>query len=196
MRSASIRRETAETQIAAEVSLDGSGVFEASTDIGFFDHMLEQIARHGRFDFKVSADGDLHVDAHHTVEDVGIVLGQAFRQALGDCKGIARYGQALVPMDEALGEAVVDFSGRPFLVFDAELGKGIVGAFDVELTEEFFRAFSSHARATLHLTLRRGSNQHHCIEALFKAFARAVRAAVALEGDPGEALSTKGVIDA
>jgi imidazoleglycerol-phosphate dehydratase len=195
MRTALKTRGTAETQISVEVNLDGAGKAATATEIGFFDHMLDQLARHGGIDLTVEAEGDLHVDAHHTVEDTGICLGQAMREALGDCSGIARYGHAAVPMDEALAECVVDISGRPYLVFDAELGSGAAGAFDAELTEEFFRALSSHARITIHLMLRRGNNLHHCIEALFKAFAQALRAAVAEKEGRNGVPSTKGVIE-
>ena len=193
-RQASLSRETQETQIALCLNLDGEGRAELKTGVGFFDHMLTHIARHGLFDLSVQASGDLHIDAHHTVEDVGICLGKAFLEAVGTPEGIVRYGHAVAPMDEALAEAAVDISGRPFLVFDAQLPKGKLGDFDVELTEEFFRAFAMNSRVTLHLHLRRGSNTHHCIEGLFKAFARALRQAVARDPQVKGIPSTKGML--
>lgn len=195
MRRAEFTRDTKETQIRGSIALDGEGRAEIATGVGFFDHMLDHLARHGLFDLSVQATGDLHIDAHHTVEDVGICLGKAFREALSGGAGIARYGHAVVPMDEALAEAAVDVSGRPYLVFSAAYPKQALGNFDAELAEEFFRAFAMNARITLHLDLRRGTNVHHCIEGLFKAFARALRAAVArdprIEGVP----STKGMLE-
>ena len=193
-RQASLSRETQETQIALCLNLDGEGRAELKTGVGFFDHMLTHIARHGLFDLSVQASGDLHIDAHHTVEDVGICLGKAFLEAVVTPEGIVRYGHAVAPMDEALAEAAVDISGRPFLVFDAQLPKGKLGDFDVELTEEFFRAFAMNSRVTLHLHLRRGSNTHHCIEGLFKAFARALRQAVARDPQVKGIPSTKGML--
>lgn len=196
MRSAKLSRKTAETDISLSIALDGTGRSEISTGVGFFDHMLTHLSRHGLFDLDIKAIGDLEIDAHHTVEDVGICLGKAFAQALGEPKGITRYGHAVVPMDETLAEAAVDISGRPFLVFRAELPKGRVGEFDCELAEEFFRAFAMNSRITLHLVLRYGSNAHHCIEGLFKAFARALRRAVEMDAKVTGIPSTKGVIEA
>ena len=194
-RTAEISRETKETQIKLTVAVDGTGSIEAKTGIGFFDHMLTHIAKHGLFDLVVDAKGDLEIDAHHTVEDVGICLGKAFAQALGEMKGIARFGHAVVPMDEALAEVAVDFSGRPFLVFEAELPRGKVGDFDSELTEEFFRAFAVNSRTTLHIVLRYGSNLHHCIEGIFKAFARALDRATQLDPRVTGVPSTKGMLE-
>ncbi|MBI5095885.1 MAG: imidazoleglycerol-phosphate dehydratase HisB [Candidatus Hydrogenedentes bacterium] len=196
MRAATIKRKTAETDISLTIALDGTGRSDCQTGIGFFDHMLTHLARHGLFDLDVKATGDLEIDAHHTVEDVGICLGKAFAQALGEPKGIARFGHAVIPMDETLAESVVDISGRPFLVFRAELPKGRVGEFDCELTEEFFRAFAMNSRVSLHLVLRYGSNAHHCIEGLFKAFARSLRRAVEIDARVTGIPSTKGVIEA
>lgn len=194
-RTAEISRETKETQIKLTVAVDGTGSIEAKTGIGFFDHMLTHIAKHGLFDLVVDAKGDLEIDAHHTVEDVGICLGKAFAQALGEMKGIARFGHAVVPMDEALAEVAVDFSGRPFLVFEAELPRGKVGDFDSALTEEFFRAFAVNSRTTLHIVLRYGSNLHHCIEGIFKAFARALDRATQLDPRVTGVPSTKGMLE-
>lgn len=195
MRIGKIERKTNETDISLELNLDGEGRCDVQTGVGFFDHMLHQIARHGVMDLKVAAQGDLHIDAHHTVEDVGICLGYAFREALGTPAGIQRYGFASVPMDEALGEASIDISGRPFLVFNAAIPGERVGQFDTELTEEFFRAFAMNARLTLHLNLRYGSNSHHCIEALFKAAARALRQAVSNDPRVPGVPSSKGALD-
>lgn len=195
MRRANISRQTAETRIAVEIGLDGSGKAEVNTGVPFLDHMLDHVARHGLFDLKLEAKGDLEIDAHHTVEDVGICLGKAFLEAVGTPRGISRYGFAAVPMDEALAEVAVDFSGRPFLVFDASFSQGRVGDFDVELVEEFFRAFAVNSRTTLHVVLRRGKNVHHGIEAIFKAAGRALRAAVALDPRVEGIPSTKGSID-
>ncbi|HHQ43092.1 MAG TPA: imidazoleglycerol-phosphate dehydratase HisB [Chromatiales bacterium] len=192
-RTATVRRETRETRVEVTLGLDGSGRAELATGIAFLDHMLEQTARHGRLDLTVRAEGDLHVDAHHTVEDVGITLGEAFARALGDKAGIHRYGHAYVPLDEALSRVVVDFSGRPGLVYAVDFPRARVGDFDVDLVEEFFRGFVNHARATLHVDCLRGRNAHHVAETVFKAFGRALRAAV--ERDPraaGEIPSTKG----
>lgn len=192
MRTAEINRKTKETYITASLNLDGSGDTDIVTGIGFFNHMLTAFAFHGGMDLKLKSDGDLYVDGHHTVEDVGIVLGKAFREALGDMKGIARYGTAFIPMDEALGFASIDISGRPFLVFDAEFSDDRIGEFDTCLTEEFFRAFAFNAGVTLHLKCEYGKNDHHIAEALFKAAAHAVKAAKAVSGN--EILSTKGVL--
>ena len=192
-RTATIERETRETRVRLDLSLDG-GEVAPSTGVGFLDHMLELLGRHGRLGLEVEASGDLETGAHHTVEDVGIALGQALDQALGDRRGIRRYGHAVVPMDEALGECAIDISGRPYCRFEAELPPVSIAGFDAELTEEFFRAVSSNARLTLHVEVRHGTNAHHLIEACFKAFARALRDAVAL--DPGEdgVPSTKGTL--
>jgi imidazoleglycerol-phosphate dehydratase len=192
-RTAEVVRHTAETQIRVRVNLDGTGKAQLSTGIGFFDHMLDQIARHGLIDLEVEAKGDLHIDGHHTVEDVGITLGQAFAKAIGDKKGIRRYGHAYVPLDEALSRVVVDFSGRPGLVMHVPFKSGMIGAFDTQLTYEFFQGFVNHAFVTLHIDNLRGENAHHQCETVFKAFARALRAA--LERDPrsaGVIPSTKG----
>ena len=192
-RTAEVSRQTAETRIRVQLNLDGSGKSRLSTGIGFFDHMLDQIARHGMLDLDIEAEGDLHIDGHHTVEDVGIALGQAMHLAVGDKKGLRRYGHAYVPLDEALSRAVVDFSGRPGLVMDVAFKSGAVGAFDTQLTHEFFQGFVNHAFVTLHLDNLKGDNAHHQIESMFKAFARALRAAV--ERDPraaGQIPSTKG----
>ncbi|MBQ6053328.1 MAG: imidazoleglycerol-phosphate dehydratase HisB [Clostridia bacterium] len=183
MRQEFINRQTAETRISVNLSVDGTGSFDGSSGIGFFDHMLNSFAVHGGFDIVLSAKGDLNVDCHHTVEDIGIVLGKAFYGALGDKRGIARFGSCAIPMDEALARAVVDISGRPYLVFDAEFKDSKVGEFDTCLTEEFFRAFAFNAGITLHLALLYGSNSHHCIEALFKSSARALKAAVKIDGE-------------
>ncbi len=194
-RAADIRRETRETAIRARVDLDGTGRTELDTGIAFFDHMLAQVARHGLVDLAVSAEGDLAVDGHHTVEDIGITLGQAVAQALGEPRGIARYGHAYVPLDEALSRVVVDFSGRPGLVFGARFTRERVGALDTELVAEFFRGFVNHARCTLHVDTLRGDNDHHVIETQFKAFGRALRAALAVDERLGDvAPSTKGTL--
>jgi len=191
MRSAELNRKTKETDIAVKLDLDG-GAADISTGIGFFDHMLTALSVHGEIGLTVKAEGDLNVDGHHTVEDVGIVLGMAFKNALGDKKGIARYGTAFIPMDEALGFASVDISGRPFLVFDAEFPEEKIGDFDSCLAEEFFRAFAFNAGITLHLKCVYGKNSHHIAEALFKACAHALKDAKAVSGS--EILSTKGVL--
>lgn len=190
MRTAEQSRETRETQISVRLSLDG-GETKIQTGIGFFDHMLQAFATHGGFGLQVQVQGDLFVDGHHTVEDTGIVLGRAFRQALGDRSGIARFGSFYVPMDETLAFAAVDVSGRPFLVFQAEFPQQVVGAYDACLTEEFFRAFAMNAELTLHTRVEYGNNSHHMIEAMFKAVAHALRLAAA-ETTPGQVLSTKG----
>ena len=191
-RKASIERNTKETQITVTVDLDGTGVLEADTGLPFLEHMLDQIARHGLIDIRAKAAGDLDIDAHHTVEDIGITLGQAFQQAL-DKTGIRRYGHAYVPLDEALSRVVVDFSGRPGLEYNADFVKGTVGSFDVDLFHEFFQGFVNHSLVTLHIDNLRGKNAHHQIETIFKAFGRAVR--MAMELDPrseGVIPSTKG----
>jgi len=198
MRSATIERNTKETKISVTVDLDGDGRSDISTGVGFFDHMLDQIARHAPLDLAVRAAGDLHIDGHHTVEDVGIAVGQAVDRALGDRKGIARYGDAHVPLDEALTRVVVDVSGRPFLVYEVAFPAQRIGGFDTELMREFFQAFAVHARVGLHIECLRGVNSHHIAESAFKGFARAFGKAVAL--DPrrtqGEAPSTKGTLTA
>ena len=192
-RKAEVSRNTAETKITARVNLDGTGVANLHTGIGFFDHMLDQIARHGLIDLDIHADGDLHIDGHHTVEDVGITFGQAVAQAAGDKKGLRRYGHAYVPLDEALSRVVIDFSGRPGLVMNVPFKSGMIGGFDVHLAHEFFQGFANHALVTLHIDNLRGENAHHQCETVFKAFARALRSA--LEIDPrsaGVIPSTKG----
>ena len=194
-RHATVHRVTSETDIAIALTLDGTGKARVETGIGFFDHMLTALAKHGLFDLDITVKGDLHIDGHHTVEDTGIALGQAMRQALGDKRGVRRFGSALVPLDEALCEAVVDLSGRPFLTFEATFDRDRIGELDTELVEEFFRAFAMSAMLTLHLNQRAGKNCHHIAEAAFKALARALRMAV--EPDPRalEAIpSTKGVL--
>jgi imidazoleglycerol-phosphate dehydratase len=192
-RQADVTRNTAETQIRVRLNLDGTGANSLSTGIGFFDHMLEQIARHGLIDLDIDAKGDLHIDGHHTVEDVGITLGQAVFKAVGDKKGIRRYGHAYVPLDEALSRVVIDFSGRPGLEMHVPFKSGMIGGFDTQLAFEFFQGFANHAFVTLHIDNLRGENAHHQCETIFKAFARALRAA--LELDPrsaGVIPSTKG----
>ena len=192
-RSAAVARRTAETDIAVTLSLDGAGTAEIDTGIGFLDHMLTAFARHAMLDLVVRAKGDLHIDFHHTTEDVGIVLGQALARAVGDKRGVRRYGQSLLPMDEALVEAALDLSGRPFLAWDVAFGRDKIGLMDTELFEEFFRAFAMNGLLTLHVTRRAGRNAHHVAEAAFKAVARALRMAV--EADPraeGAIPSTKG----
>ena len=194
-RIAEVSRNTAETRIRVKINLEGTGHSRLSTGIGFFDHMLDQIARHGLIDLEVEADGDLHIDGHHTVEDVGITLGQAVQQAVGDKKGLRRYGHAYVPLDEALSRVVIDFSGRPGLVMDVPFKSGMVGTFDTQLAHEFFQGFVNHAGVTLHIDNLKGENAHHQAETVFKAFARALRAAVEL--DPralGSVPSTKGTL--
>ena len=192
-RPAEVERTTAETRIHVKVNLDGSGQSRLSTGIGFFDHMLDQIARHGLIDLEIEAEGDLHIDGHHTVEDVGITLGQAVHKAVGDKKGIRRYGHAYVPLDEALSRVVIDLSGRPGLTMNIPFTSGVIGGFDTQLTHEFFQGFVNHAGVTLHIDNLKGDNAHHQAETVFKAFARALRSA--LEYDPRalEAIpSTKG----
>ena len=195
MRTAEVRRDTKETQIRVRVTLDGTGSATLSTGIPFLEHMLEQVARHGMIDLEVEAKGDLHIDAHHTVEDVGITLGQAVAKALGDKAGIRRYGHAYVPLDEALSRVVVDFSGRLGLEYHVPYTRGLIGEFDVDLVHEFFQGFANHAQATLHVDNLRGVNAHHQCETIFKAFARALR--MAAEADPraaGVVPSTKGTL--
>ena len=194
-RKATVKRDTLETQITISVNLDGSGVGNFDTGIPFLEHMLDQIARHGLIDLDIKAVGDLHIDDHHTVEDIGITLGQAIAEAVGDKKGIVRYGHAYVPLDEALSRVVVDFSGRPGLVYDVPFTRAAVGGFDVDLFLEFFQGFTNHALVTLHIDNLRGDNSHHQAETVFKAFGRAVR--MALAPDPrmaGVTPSTKGVL--
>ena len=196
-RRAEIARETSETRIHLKLDLDGTGRAEIATGIGFLDHMLAAVARHGMLDLAVKAEGDLHIDFHHTTEDVGIVLGQCLRQALGDKRGIRRYGQALLPMDEALAEAAVDISGRPFLAWSVPFARDKIGEMDTELFEEFFRALAFNAGITLHVTLKAGSNAHHVAEACFKALARSLRMAVETDPRSPDAIpSTKGVLEA
>jgi imidazoleglycerol-phosphate dehydratase len=194
-RRARVERNTAETRIAVEVDLDGTGRSDLSTGVAFLDHMLDQIARHGQIDLTVRASGDLHIDAHHTVEDIGITLGQAVAAAVGDKKGLARYGHAYVPLDEALSRVVIDLSGRPGLNFEVPFTRAMIGTFDVDLVHEFFQGFVNHALATVHIDNLRGDNAHHQAETVFKAFARALRMAVA--PDPraaGVIPSTKGTL--
>ena len=193
MRQAQVTRNTLETQISVKLNLDGSGKSKLATGIGFFDHMLDQVARHGMIDMEIEAKGDLHIDAHHTVEDVGITLGQAFAKALGDKKGVRRYGHAYVPLDEALSRVVVDLSGRPGLEYAVDYARGLVGEFDIDLVHEFFQGFANHALVTLHIDNFKGRNAHHQAETIFKAFGRALR--MASEMDPravGALPSTKG----
>ena len=182
MRTAEIDRNTLETQISVSVNLDGSGEREFQTGLPFLDHMLDQVARHGLLDITIKADGDLEIDAHHTVEDIGITLGQALNEAIGDKKGIRRYGHAYVPLDEALSRVVIDFSGRPGLVYNVVFARQMVGDFDVDLFHEFFQGFVNHAKVTLHIDNFKGENAHHQIETIFKAFGRALR--MAAEPDP------------
>ena len=194
-RVAEVRRDTKETRISVRVDLDGSGAAQLGTGIGFFDHMLEQLARHALIDLAIDAQGDLHVDGHHTVEDVGITLGQAVARAMGDKKGIRRYGHAYVPLDEALSRVVVDFSGRPGLHMDVRFKAAAIGGFDTQLAHEFFQGFANHAGVTLHIANLKGDNAHHQCETIFKAFARALREAI--EMDPrgsGTVPSTKGTL--
>jgi imidazoleglycerol-phosphate dehydratase len=193
-RTADISRATRETEVTLSLALDGSGAGTRATGVGFLDHMLDLLARHGRIDLDVAVSGDLETGSHHTVEDTGIVFGQALDQALGDRAGITRYGHAIVPMDEARALCAIDISGRPLCVFDAELPPGETGGFEHELTEEFFRAIANAARLTLHLEVQRGGNAHHKIEAAFKAFARALRAATELDPTETGVPSTKGTL--
>jgi imidazoleglycerol-phosphate dehydratase len=192
-RIAEVQRNTKETQIRVRVNLDGTGEAQLATGIGFFDHMLDQIARHGLIDLEIDAKGDLHIDGHHTVEDVGITLGQAVAQAVGDKKGLTRYGHAYVPLDEALSRVVVDFSGRPGLRMDVKFRAGLIGGFDTQLAYEFFQGFSNHAGVTLHIDNLKGDNAHHQCETVFKAFARALRMALTVDPRAAEVIpSTKG----
>ena len=193
MRTAQVERNTKETQISVRLNLDGKGAAKLKTGIPFLEHMLDQVARHGMLDLEIEAKGDLHIDAHHTVEDIGITLGQAFVQALGDKAGIRRFGHAYVPLDEALSRVVIDFSGRPGLTYDVKFTRALIGEFDADLVHEFFQGFVNHAQVTLHIDNLRGDNAHHQCETMFKAFARALRMAV--EPDPramGSVPSTKG----
>ena len=195
MRQTTISRSTAETNITVEINLDGTGTYDNQTGIGFFDHMLDQLARHSLIDMKISANGDLHIDDHHTVEDVGITLGQALSKALGDKRGIRRYGACLLPMDDALVRTALDLSARPFLIWNVDLPTSKIGTFDTELVREFFQALSTHGGITLHVDMLHGFNSHHIAEAAFKSVARALREAV--EVDPrksGDIPSTKGAL--
>lgn len=195
MRTATVARDTKETAITVTVGLDGTGQGAIATGVGFFDHMLDQLCRHSLIDMEIAAKGDLHIDDHHTVEDTGIALGQALRQALGDRAGIARYADCLLPMDETLTRAAVDVSGRPFLVFKADFPRAKIGTFDTELVREFFQAFAMNAGLTLHVETLYGSNAHHIAESCFKAVARALKAAVAIDPRLGGAIpSTKGTL--
>ena len=194
-RTATVERKTLETQISVQLDLDGTGECKLSTGIPFLEHMLDQVARHGLIDMTVQAEGDLHIDAHHTVEDLGITLGQAFAQAVGDKKGIRRYGHAYVPLDEALSRVVIDLSGRPGLELHADFRRSLIGEFDADLFHEFFQGFVNHAAVTMHIDAIRGRNAHHIAETVFKAFGRALR--MALEPDPrlaGVIPSTKGTL--
>lgn len=194
-RQASVSRDTFETKIACDLDLDGQGNGKLESGVPFLDHMLDQIVRHGLFDISLKCDGDNHIDDHHSVEDIGITLGMAFDQALGDRKGIQRYGYAYVPLDEALSRVVIDFSGRPGLFFNAEFVRPKVGTFDVELTSEFFQGFANHAKATIHIDVIRGTNEHHKIETMFKAFGRSLRMACSIDDRAANLLpSTKGAL--
>jgi len=193
-RCAEIKRKTAETQISVKLTLDGEGICDIATGIGFLDHMLTLLAKHSFMDLTVKAKGDLEVDSHHTVEDIGIVLGEALQEALGDKAGIHRYGNCFIPMDETLAQVCLDFSGRPFIVFGAEIPKIKLGNYDAEMTEEFFRAVAMHSGLTLHIRVLYGSNVHHVIEAIFKAFARAVAEAAAMDPRVKGVMSSKGVL--
>ncbi|MFX0545590.1 imidazoleglycerol-phosphate dehydratase HisB [Roseovarius sp. S1116L3] len=195
MRSATITRKTAETDIRVAITLDGSGNYSNKTGVGFFDHMLDQLARHALIDMEVTCEGDLHIDDHHSVEDVGIALGQALAEALGDKRGIRRYGACLLPMDDALVRAALDLSGRPYLVWNMDLPTARIGTFDTELVREFFQAFSTHSGMTLHVDALHGINSHHMAEAAFKAVARALREAVETDPRKADAIpSTKGTL--
>jgi imidazoleglycerol-phosphate dehydratase len=195
MRTATVTRNTLETQITVSLNLDGTGVAKLASGVPFLDHMLDQIARHGLIDLDIQAEGDLHIDAHHTVEDTGITFGQAFAQALGDKKGIRRYGHAYVPLDEALSRVVIDLSGRPGIEYHVDYTRARIGDFDVDLFLEFFRGFINHAGVTLHIDNLRGINAHHQAETIFKAFGRALRMAVEPDARMGEVMpSTKGVL--
>ena len=193
MRQAQVTRNTLETQIEVRLNLDGSGKSRLATGVGFFDHMLDQVARHGMVDLEIEAKGDLHIDAHHTVEDVGITFGQAFTKAIGDKTGVRRYGHAYVPLDEALSRVVIDLSGRPGLEYSVDYARGLIGEFDVDLVHEFFQGFANHALVTLHIDNLKGRNAHHQAETIFKAFGRALRMAVELDARASGTLpSTKG----
>lgn len=195
MRSATVTRNTAETRITVEVNLDGTGQYDNQTGVGFFDHMLDQLARHSLIDMVVRCEGDLHIDDHHSVEDVGIALGQALTQAMGDKRGIVRYGACLLPMDDALVRAALDLSARPFLVWNVDLPTPKIGTFDTELVREFFQAFSTHGGITLHVDMLHGINSHHIAEAAFKAVARALRDALEVDPRKADAIpSTKGAL--
>ena len=195
MRSAKVTRKTAETDITVELKLDGSGTYDNQTGVGFFDHMLDQLARHSLIDMHVRAKGDLHIDDHHTVEDTGIAIGQALSQALGDKRGIRRYGACLLPMDDALVRAALDLSGRPYLVWNAEMPTAKIGTFDAELVREFFQALATHGGITLHVDALHGINSHHIAEAAFKAVARALREAIETDPRKADAIpSTKGAL--
>ena len=195
MRTATVTRNTAETKITVEINLDGTGAYDNQTGVGFFDHMLDQLARHSLIDMTVRCDGDLHIDDHHSVEDVGIALGQALTQAMGDKKGIVRYGACLLPMDDALVRAALDLSARPFLVWNVEMPTAKIGTFDTELVREFFQAFSTHGGITLHVDQLHGINSHHISEAAFKAVARALRDALETDPRKSDAIpSTKGAL--
>jgi imidazoleglycerol-phosphate dehydratase len=194
-RNSSVERNTKETQIKINLNLDGTGISKLESGIGFLDHMLDQIARHGLIDLEVQAKGDLHIDAHHTVEDIGITLGQAFTKAVGDKKGITRYGHCYAPLDEALSRVVVDISGRPGLELNANFKRALIGEFDVDLIYEFFQGFVNHALITLHIDNLRGDNAHHQVETIFKAFARALRIALTIDPRQADQLpSTKGAL--
>src|SRR5512134_3783300 len=195
MRTATVTRKTAETEVAVTLNLDGTGKAKLATGVPFLDHMLDQVARHGLLDLDIAAKGDLHIDAHHTVEDIGITLGQAFNQAVGDKKGLRRYGHAYVPLDEALSRVVLDLSGRPGLEFHVAFSRARIGEFDVDLVHEFFQGFANHALVTLHIDNLRGDNAHHQAETVFKAFARALRMAVGRDPRAAGAVpSTKGTL--
>ena len=194
-RKATVKRDTLETKIQVSLNLDGNGKAKLDTGVAFLEHMLDQVARHGMFDLDVQAKGDLHIDAHHTVEDVGITLGQAFAQAVGDKKGLRRYGHAYVPLDEALSRVVVDFSGRPGMEYHASYPRAMIGEFDVDLLKEFFQGFVNHANVTLHIDNIRGANAHHIAETIFKAFGRALRVAVEVDPRMQDVVpSTKGTL--
>ena len=193
-RTSHVKRSTSETQIEVKLNLDGSGIQEIKTPVPFLDHMLSQLARHGYFDLTIKAEGDTHIDFHHTIEDVGIAVGQAFKEALGDKKGIRRFSEANVPLNEALAQCIIDISGRAFFVFNVELPKAKLGEFDVELVPEFFQAFSANSGITLHFNSPYWNNLHHITEALFKAFARALDSACSLDSRTSEVPSTKGTL--
>ena len=195
MRTAEVTRNTKETQIRVKVDLDGKGTAKLTTGLPFLEHMLDQVARHGMIDLEIVAKGDLHIDAHHTVEDIGITLGQAVAKAIGDKSGVRRYGHAYVPLDEALSRAVIDFSGRPGLEYHVNFTRALIGEFDVDLVHEFFQGFANHAQVTLHIDNLRGDNAHHQCETMFKAFARALRAAAEIDARAaGQVPSTKGTL--